>query len=81
MKFDFLKTIIEDTAGGGSSKRVVLLWAMLLVSLIVVGVTFMSAPFVEPVWNGVLTLVISFGGLTVWERYTNKKTKPEDGEA
>ena len=78
MKFDFLKTIIEDTAGGGSSKRVVLLWAMLLVSLIVVGVTFFAAPFVEPVWNGVLTLVISFGGLTVWERYTNKKSNNDE---
>jgi hypothetical protein len=73
MKFEFLKSIIEDTTGGGSSKRVALLWAMLLVTIIVIGVTFLSAPFIEPVWNGVLTLVISFGGLTVWERYTNKK--------
>lgn len=74
--FKWFAGFFEDQAGSASGKRIVLFWAMALVTyMIIKGVSNM-----EMFW-GVIALVITFGGYATSEFFKGnleKGTQPED---
>jgi hypothetical protein len=66
----FIKEILSDGNGQGSSKRVAAFWLLFLITAQAIGITFFKAAYNEAVWTDTL---IAFGanqGLVLGERFS-----------
>jgi hypothetical protein len=69
---EFFKYVFTDIDGQGSSKRVATFVILLLITAIVIGVTFFNAAFQEMIWQDLIyTFLISMGLITS-EKFTNR---------
>lgn len=72
MKFSFLKQILSDVDGQGSSKRVMSFGILGLLAVIATGVTFFHAAFQQQIWQDLIYTLLAGFGLITSEKFTKR---------
>lgn len=74
----FIHDVLSDTDGGGSSKRVIALWILAVLTIIAISVTFFKVPLNENVWDDLYYGLLIFGGLITSEKFTKRTVRKEE---
>jgi len=69
---NFLKQVLSDVDGQGSSKRVMSFAILALLFIIALGVTFFHASFQEQIWQDLIYTLLTGFGLITSEKFTKR---------
>jgi hypothetical protein len=69
---NFLKQVLSDVDGQGSSKRVMSFAILALLFIIALGVTFFYASFQEQIWQDLIYTLLTGFGLITSEKFTKR---------